>query len=436
MIPKTRVQKEIVELSSQLPQLTAKQEEWAKKNATAHIGFFNSTHNRIWCTECGRSSHLVPNVDLSKEDLLDPGKEYICPHCGARLDVSKSRKIKYENKEYVTYITTKSGYQVLRHFMLCQYSRMGRETYSLFSEVVQEWISPKGEIHFIARPRSYNPYYYDSWIFTKEMELRDISFRYGSDPYTVFANYIYPYMNIIPELKRNGFKTSFHKVTPSRLFVALLKPNSNTEWLLKAKQYQMMEYSVYYGICYRDSVKICIRNNYQIKDVVLWKDYMECLEYFGKDIHNAHYVCPRNLKKSHDAWMKKKAKAEKKRREEEKRKDAAKWEKEYAKQKGKYLGIAFGCNGINVSVLPSVAAFVEEAEHMHHCVYANGYYKKPESLILSAKDDKGKRLETIEVNLKTFTIAQCYGACNNFTPQHEQIKELVNKNMNLIRMAV
>ena len=435
MNPKTRVQKSIVELSSQLPQLTPKQEKWAMDNASPHIAFFNSSQNSVWCTECGCSSHLEPKVDFSKEDLLDPGEEYVCPHCGARLKVCKSRKQKYESKEYVTYITTKGGYQVLRHFMLIRNSRKGKETMTMFSEAVQEWISENGTSTYIARPRSYNPYYCDNWVFTKPMEIRDKS-RYGANAYRIFANCIYPYMSVIPQLRRNGFKSSFHDVTPGVLFSALLKQTPNTEWLLKSKQYAMMEYSIYYGVCFRESVKICIRNNYRIKDAVMWKDYLQCLDYFGKDLHNAYYVCPKNLRKAHDYWMKKKDKAEKKRKEEERRMNAAKWEEQYAKTKGKFLGIAFSCPGINVTVLPSVAAFVEEADHMHHCVYSNEYYKKPESLILSAKDDKGKRLETIEVNLKTFSIVQCYGACNKFTPQHEQIKELVNKNMNLIRKAV
>lgn len=39
-------------------------------------------------------------------------------------------------------------------------------------------------------------------------------------------------------------------------------------------------------------------------------------------------------------------------------------------------------------------------EAMHHCVFSAGYYKRPESLILSAKDSKGNRLETIEVSCR------------------------------------
>lgn len=70
---------------------------------------------------------------------------------------------------------------------------------------------------------------------------------------------------------------------------------------------------------------------------------------------------------------------------------------------------------------------------MHHCVYQNGYHRRPECLILSAKDTAGKRLETIEVNLKTLDIVQSRSFCNGVSEYHDQIVKLVKKNMNLIR---
>ena len=71
--------------------------------------------------------------------------------------------------------------------------------------------------------------------------------------------------------------------------------------------------------------------------------------------------------------------------------------------------------------------------HIHHCVYQNGYYRRPECLILSAKDTAGKRLETIEVNLNTLDIVQSRSFCNGVSEYHDQIVKLVKKNINLIR---
>ena len=120
---------------------------------------------------------------------------------------------------------------------------------------------------------------------------------------------------------------------------------------------------------------------------------------------------------------------------EKKRKQAIKDEKEYLKQKGRFFGIAFGDNLIQIGVLQSVMDFLEEGKEMHHCVFTNKYYRKSESLILTARIGN-KRIETVEVNLKTLSIVQSRGVCNNNTEYHERIIGLVKKNMNLIRQKL
>lgn len=78
----------------------------------------------------------------------------------------------------------------------------------------------------------------------------------------------------------------------------------------------------------------------------------------------------------------------------------------------------------------------EEGEYMHHCVFSNEYYKKKDSLILSAKNEDGERIETIEILLNTGKVNQCFGKFNKFTEHHEKILKIVNDNMNQIMKAV
>ena len=73
-------------------------------------------------------------------------------------------------------------------------------------------------------------------------------------------------------------------------------------------------------------------------------------------------------------------------------------EKQYLKAKGIFFGLAFTDSLICVKVIESVEEMAEEGRTMHHCV--GGYHKRKDSLILSATID-GKRIETIEVSLKT-----------------------------------
>jgi hypothetical protein len=176
---------------------------------------------------------------------------------------------------------------------------------------------------------------------------------------------------------------------------------------------------------YWASVRICIRNNYTVKDATLWCDYIDFLRFFGKDLHNAKYVCPADLKAEHDRYMRKKAKAEA-RQELEKQLEK---EAEYRKAKERFFGLVFSDGLISVRVLESVADIVLEGKAMHHCV--GSYYSKEDSLILSACID-GQRIETIEISLSQLRVIQSRGVCNKNTKYHERIIKLVNSNIPLI----
>lgn len=129
---------------------------------------------------------------------------------------------------------------------------------------------------------------------------------------------------------------------------------------------------------YWQSIKICIRNNYKIKNATLWCDYIDLLRFFGKDLHNSKYVCPDNLKAEHDRYVAKKAKAD---AQLEIEKQLAK-EDSFRDAKAKFFGLIFSDGLINVRVLESVAEIISEGKAMHHCV--GSYHSKEDSLILSA----------------------------------------------------
>lgn len=59
--------------------------------------------------------------------------------------------------------------------------------------------------------------------------------------------------------------------------------------------------------------------------------------------------------------------------------------------------------------------------------------KHPYSLILSAKDKEGHRLETVEISTKTWRVLQSRGLLNRTTPFHDQIVRLVEQNIGLFK---
>ena len=105
---------------------------------------------------------------------------------------------------------------------------------------------------------------------------------------------------------------------------------------------------------------------------------------------------------------------------------------QYKKDKAKYFGFFVSNGNIDIKVLQSIEEFCEEGEKLHHCVYNRYYYGDPNSLILSARKND-KRLETIQVDLKNMKIIQSRGLQNQSSKFHDEIINLINDNISVIR---
>ena len=428
MKPRTKRERLVVELSSKLPNITDAQMRWGKKNCFKHYAF--RCKDEMWCSDCGKMW-----VDTSRQKDGD----IRCPYCGEKLEVKVSRKKKDNAESYLTIVTTSKDYQVLRHFYIARYARKGRETHYFIDEVCQQWITADRKETVIAKAMNMGS---RGWVHTTEMSIKQDGNMYCSHSYDI-GGYVYPKVKLLPILRRNGLRTSFHGITPALLIRAILGESKYAEMLLKTKQYSMLEFCMYRGcLSHPWTVNICNRNGYIIKDGSMYDDYLRLLDYFHLYTHNAHYVCPKNLKAAHDELVSRKQRIEARERAEEDRKrrvermvrikaDIAL----FIKRIQPFLNLEIKADDIVIRPLQSVSQFYQEGKAMHHCVYANEYYKKKDCLILSAKV-AGKRKETIEVNLKTFKVVQARAVCNKNSEYHDKIIELMNKNMNLIRQCV
>ena len=427
MRPRTKRERLVAELSSKLPAITEAQIRWGKKHCFPHNAY--RCKDEMWCSECGK---MWVDTTGQKEGYIR------CPYCGERLEVKVSRKTKDNAVSYLTVVTTSGDFQVLRHFYTARYARKERDTHYFIDEVCQQWITSDNKEIVIAKAMNMGC---RGWIHTTDMSLKQSGNIYYPHSYDI-DGYVYPKVNVLPILRRNGLRTSFHGVTPAVLIRGLLGENKYAEMLIKTRQYSMLEFYMYRGgLSHPWAVNICNRNGYIIKDGSMYDDYLHLLDYFHLDTHNAHYVCPKNLKKEHDKLVEKKRKIEAKIRAEQERKERIermfRMKQDilsFIKRIQPFLGMEIKDKGIVIRPLESVTQFYLEGKAMHHCVYQNEYYKHKDCLILTAQKN-GKRLETVEVNLKTFKIIQSRAVCNGTSDYHDKIIELVNRNMGLIRRA-
>ena len=348
----------------------------------------------------------------------------------------------------MTIVTTHKGWTVVRTFFCQDDEARG----IICDEVYENWIDDDGNEIILSKSYNRSPFYF-SWKTDSEWGINRHNghcsgYFVMDDVYKVGQNYIYPVQRVTKKLRRNGYDRSamFVDVEPV-ILMRLLLTNPTAEWLVKVGQYRVLEYLAKYGNVdegvkfntgLMGAVKICVRNGYHIYDASMYADYVDLLRYFGKDTHNAFYVCPKDLRAEHDRLVKKKQRIEEKKELEQRIREAARHEKSYKEHRGLWFGICFGNDDIVVTVIQSVAEMAEEGAKMHHCVFANEYWnvkKHPDSLILSAKDRQGNRLETVEVNMKTWSIVQSRGLLNDPSERHDEIIELVKENMYKLKIA-
>lgn len=417
MKPKNKFQQQVVEASETLPAITKEQIQWGYDNAIEYLGY-RSKKGIVTCSKCRYSWQ-------GEGELITTILGCDCPNCKSKLTIKATAKRTFNDSYYMTVIDTHKGYQVLRTIMLSYTSKIGELPKYSASEVMQRWIAPDGKYCTFAKLRqTMGTMYYDSWIFYTPLELRQEIDVYNR----IYTGAVYPKQKLIPELKRTGYKKALYNQKPLDLFRILLT-DSRAETLMKTKQAKLLKRIMDSGWKnidnYWQSIKICTRNNYKIKDATLWCDYIDLLRFFGKDLHNAKYVCPDNLKAEHNRYVAKKAKAD---AQLEIEKQLAK-ENSFREAKAKFFGLIFSDGLINVRVLESVAEIITEGKAMHHCV--GSYHSKEDSLILSACIN-GKRIETIEVSISQLKIIQSRGVCNKNTKYHNQIINLVEQNIPLI----
>ncbi|WP_165585745.1 PcfJ domain-containing protein [Pedobacter nototheniae] len=419
--------------------MTKEQEQWAFKNCLEHIGY--RTKSNVFCLDCG-------NIwDGDKK-----AKNMVCPACGIKLRIVDTKKKKFsQTKNKMAIVDVVDGFQVIRHFEIWSHHRAGEKARQMTHEIVQQWFTPDlnetivGRVQFIGNES-----------YTGDMEIRGSGRSWRGTNYYPWTHFVYPKFNCLPIYKRNGFTSRVSDIDLLTLFKKLIHDNIS-ETLIKARQFDLLscrvgnrEHQVYK---FWNSIKIAIRNNYKVKDGLTWLDYLELASYFKQDLHNPKYVCPRNLKDEHDILVKRKQEITRVEDEARAARNAILQERnaarsaeikhikdemdssKYIQEKGRFFGLLFTDGDLSIRVLKTLEEFKQEGKIHTHCVFTNNYFSLEDSLIFSASVN-GIPAETIELSLSKMQIMQSRGFDNKPTPYHDQIINLVNKNLNLIRRCL
>ena len=420
---KTKNQIEVANLSMFLPRMKPSEElEAMRAYAQIYVG-----KQSAWCSCCGHEWHS----DLWDNRRIRKG---VCPHCGVHASVKRSSgKRVHRDKWYWSMVKVVEGWQVVRNYF-CKVTIRKGEKKNAFScnEVSQVWMKPGCKTVFMGRSVRGACGYVDAWKMNTPISLKYDHYRYR------YSGPVGQQVELIPVVRRNGLNRLRKGIGVVEQLEAIIE-DPRAEIIAKAKQWNVFDYYCLQAYAVRsrwDSLRIAMRHKYVIRDAGLWLDYVDELRRQGKDICNPKFICPAALMKAHDEllvakWRRQKQQEEERlRREKEKLlRESEELSAEYRRRMKDFLDIRVAHGRIVLRPLQDLYDFFVEGNELHHCVYRNKYYEKEDCLIIGAKVN-GKRMETIELNMKSGKIIQCRGKYNKNSKYHQSIYKLMEQNIN------
>lgn len=445
MRPGTKLQHEIVKLDKTLPRINSgnskrhkKKIDWMFQHALDHEAV-RMKSGKITCLDCAGTWQSSFN-----DGWKDVVTGETCPHCKQVIIIKQTQKKKFSEWSYVSILSTVKGFQVIRICKVTAHYFSGKLPDKRVLEVGRIWIREDGKFELVGQQCGGMGYYMaDNWH--GEWCLRG---RYAIDRYNIVPYKIYPVKKVMDIIKRNGFDGNFYKMKPFK-FINLLMSESHFETLLKAKQKYLLNHcSSSSGENqikrYWDSIKICLRNNYMVKDASSYFDYLDFLASDNKDLRNKKFVCPEDFKKVHQYYVKREIKRraiENERlriiREEEERLKEKNKIKNYIEHIKPFKHIKFiipELDNLTIKPLSTIRQVKQAGENLVHCIYIKDYHRKKNSLLLGAYLGK-KIVETTEVSLENYTVKQSRGYDNENTKYTSIIVKTINSKMNIIKNA-
>ena len=345
----------------------------------------------------------VVAISRTLPPITDKQKQWGITHCYT----AKERTYKKTMYRYFVISSRVKDWQVCRFFQI----RKQRQLYEVI-EPVRLWFNADGHMEVEAMNRFCMSGRLDIWLVDSDLSLKPAPATYKD--YTqmlpISASKI---TSALPILKRNGLKGSFHNMQPRDVIEGLIQ-NNMFETLWKCRQYSLLHALAfgwnrdYNNAEKMSAVKIALRHGYKVTDGRMWLDMVDMLERSQKDIRNPKFLCPTDLKKGHNkalVWLKRYDEKQRKIRDRNKLLEDRKAAKKYEIARKCFIGMALSDGKVVIKVLPTVKSVMQEGEAMHHCVFASEYYKRLDSLLLTAKVN-GERAETIEVDLKRYKLVQ------------------------------
>lgn len=417
----TKIEREVLQMSAHLPALNEHQREYAKRHCFEHNAQQSKKDDTMcYCLDCG----CYFKFDRVKAQSC---KGVTCPNCETQVRVYNSPKeVKKIDKQTFQIITTRSGWQVIRTFHVKKVTKVREAAEYTFWEVSQVWIKPGYKDVIVARPLKPLTWYVDGFNYNRPMDIRNENKTKAE--YRINASATYNRRSVLPILKRNGYCKELYALNPAVTFKRLLY-NPHYETLAKTGRFDIWGGMADYQLeRYWRQVKMIIRHGYYPKDFIMWEDTLRLAEELGEDNMAERYVLAEDLAAVHDRLVDRLHKRNERLSAEAARRKERKKHRGYLRYRawfGAVLGVCIKQGDLEIRPLLDYGEYEEEGRAMHHCVAT--YWGRRNSLILSVRAS-GRRIATVEVDMRDMSIRQCRGVCNEKPARYEEICGVIEGN--------
>ena len=347
----------------------------------------------------------------------------------SRLKRTLQRYTKEKSARYYHIIAEKHReYQVFRYFRIEVHKRKP----TTCQEMQQIWYG-KGKETVIARRRT--QYAIDSFSPYSDMEIRRLGFRYAYTNPSDIGIWTMDIVSLRPEWNRKdltqiGRLSQISSIQKTRALSPYMDTLYNQHHDVFCKLlnsiggFEMNE-------CQKE-IKIALRHHYTFPKPSIWRDTISLAQQLHIETRNPYYCAPKDVTALHDQLLRRRIKMREKEEMERKMREIKKYENKYYKHIKPFLELMLKSANVVIVPLASVKEVYDEGKMMHHCVYECEYWRKADTLLLSAQVN-GKHIETIEFNLKSFKVEQSRGLQNRNTEYHEEILQLMDNGKNEIK---
>jgi hypothetical protein len=424
MEPRTKLEKQVMELYKKLAPICNGHKEFAKSKCDH---FFTKKRSQLHCLECGQQ---FQTTEADKDNL----EHTTCPNCTKQLTFVKYQKVMKECF-YTHEIVTIKEFQVIRLVFVIKSMFLNRPPQFSVVEVACHFINEQGKIISLGRERVNITLCYDDWRINTPMSMKKFAYNILSlAPYALykvkFAKFLIKrgmtkqYLIYSPIISIKNLLELPHLETLVKLRHPLGKFFMERENVIRYNQSKLDKYWA--------QIKICIRHNYTITNVKDYFDYINMLDTMGADTYSPRLICPENFAKAHDGAVRKLRLFNRKKKLQELRDKIAEANAIYINDKEKFFSLVAETPTIKIEVLKSVEEFYVAGDKLHHCIFENEYYAKEESLCFAAyvlENGIEKLMETIEFNIDTFEIEQSRGFENKATQFNQEILKVFKENI-------